>query len=90
MRLHQGLAGLGSIQLRELAQNVGHLVSALAAADVNYDIDVRPFGQLVLSDGFAEPKGPGIAAVPPLAMGKKVSIIRCPVIMGISGDSFCL
>ena len=32
-----------------------------------------------------EPKGPGTAAVPPLAMGKRVSIILCPLFMGRLG-----
>ena len=33
------------------------------------------------------PKPPGIAAVPPLAIGKSVSITRCPVMSGIDGVS---
>ena len=35
-----------------------------------------------------DPKGPGIAAVPPLATGKNVSMTRWPVISGIPGASF--
>ena len=34
------------------------------------------------------PKGPGIAAVPPLAIGKSPSRIRCPVIRGTVGFIF--
>ena len=35
-----------------------------------------------------EPKGPGIAAMPPFAMGKRVSITRCPVTIGSPGAIF--
>ena len=41
-----------------------------------------------LVKALPEPKGPGIAATPPEAMGKKVSITRWPVTIGPSGDSF--
>ncbi len=34
------------------------------------------------------PKGPGMHAEPPLAMGKKASMTLCPVIRGFSGWSF--
>ena len=37
---------------------------------------------------FPEPKGPGIAAVPPFATGKSASRIRCPVTRGVSGINF--
>ena len=37
-----------------------------------------------------EPKGPGIAAAPPLAKQKKVSCALWPVISGISGSNFSL
>jgi hypothetical protein len=37
---------------------------------------------------FPLPNGPGIAAVPPLATGKKVSNTRCPVSNGDSGGNF--
>ncbi len=36
------------------------------------------------------PKGPGIAAVPPFATGKKVSRTLWPVTRGVSGGSFLL
>ena len=39
---------------------------------------------------FPEPNGPGIAAVPPLATGKKVSITLWPVISGSFGSIFLL
>ena len=37
-----------------------------------------------------EPKGPGMAAVPPLATGKNVSTIRCPDWRGMVGGYLCL
>ena len=37
-----------------------------------------------------EPKGPGTAAVPPLAMGKSVSMMRWPLFMGLAGVYFWL
>ncbi len=55
--LHQGIAGFGVLQLRELVQNVGHLVAALAAADINDNIRLGPLSQLMLHNGFARPKG---------------------------------
>ena len=39
---------------------------------------------------FPVPKPPGIAADPPCAIGKNVSITLCPVISGFVGASFCL
>ena len=47
------------MQFRELAQNVCHLVAALAAADVDDDIRIRPLCQLMLHDGFARTKRAG-------------------------------
>ena len=57
--LHQGFAGVGVVQLRELHQNVSHFVAAFAAADVDDDIDVRPLCQLVLHDGLARTERAG-------------------------------
>ncbi len=57
--LHQCLAGAGVGQLRELPQHVGHLVAALAAADVDHDVHVGPLGQLVLHHGLAGAEGTG-------------------------------
>lgn len=54
------------------------------------DKNFIPFGvwaQAYLKDA-AQPKGPGIAATPPFATGKKVSIILWPVIIGSLGESF--
>ena len=51
--LHQRLAVARVGQLRELHENVGHLVAAFAAADVDDDVHVRPLGELVLHDGLA-------------------------------------
>ena len=39
---------------------------------------------------FPLPKGPGIAAVPPFAIGNMVSITRHPVISGSAGSNFSL
>ena len=57
--VHQGLAALGIFQGREFVQNIGHLVAALAAADINDDVCLRPLGQLVLNDRFTGPEGAG-------------------------------
>jgi hypothetical protein len=38
---------------------------------------------------FPDPNGPGMHAVPPLAIGKKVSMTRWPVRRGMPGASFC-
>ena len=51
--LHERLAVARVGQLRELHENVGHLVAAFAAADVDDDVHVRPLGELVLHDGLA-------------------------------------
>ena len=37
-----------------------------------------------------EPKGPGMAAVPPLATGNMASTIRCPESRGVRGGYLCL
>ena len=54
---HQRLAGLRVLQLRELVQNVGHLVAALAAADVDHDVRLCPFRQLMLDNRLAASEG---------------------------------
>ncbi len=54
------------LQLRELQQHVGHLVAALAAADVDDDLGVGPLGQLVLDDGLARAERAGHAGGPAL------------------------
>ncbi len=54
--LHQRLAGLGVFQFRELHKYVCHLVAPLAASDVDYDVRIRPLGQLVLYYGLAAPE----------------------------------
>ena len=64
-------------------QNLGHLITTLAAADVDDHICVEPFYDLVLGhESCRYQKPPGIAAVPPLASGNMVSMIRWPVING--------
>ena len=51
--LHQGVSGLRVLQFRELVQYVGHLVTTLAAADVNYDVCLCPLSKLMLYDSLA-------------------------------------
>ena len=48
-----GLPVRGSVSFAELLQHLGHLVAALAAADVDDDVRVRPLGDLVLGHGLA-------------------------------------
>ena len=55
--LHQGLTGLRVFQFRKLVQNVGHLISALAAADIDHDVCLRPFCQLMLNNRLAASEG---------------------------------
>ena len=43
----------GSVSSLNSLQRLGHLVAAFAAADVDDDVGVAPFGQLVLGHGFA-------------------------------------
>ena len=56
--LHQTLTRARVDELGELAQHIGHLVAALAAADVNDEIHVRPLGKRVLHDGLAAAERP--------------------------------
>ena len=55
--LHQRLAVAGVFEFGELHQNVGHLIAALAAADVDHDVHVGPLGKLVLHDRLARAEG---------------------------------
>ena len=57
-------AGLGVDQFAKLGQRLGHLVAAFAAANIDDDIGVTPFGQLVLGHGLAgtETAGNGSSA----------------------------
>ncbi len=45
------------MQAGKLVQNVGHLVAALAAADINDNVGVGPFCELMLDDGLPAAKG---------------------------------
>ena len=51
--LHQRAAGARVLELGKFAQNLGHLVAALAAAYEDYYPGVRPLGQLVLGHRLA-------------------------------------
>ena len=53
VRSVMGRPDLGSIRLGELLQHLGHLVAALAAAHVDDDVRVAPFGKLMLGHGLA-------------------------------------
>ena len=57
--LHQGFPGTGVLQLRELPENICHFVAALAAADVDHDIHIRPLGKLVLHHCLSRTEGTG-------------------------------
>ena len=57
--LHQRLARLGILEFGKFVENVRHLVAALAAADVDDDVRIRPLGKLVLDDRLAAAEGPG-------------------------------
>ena len=59
VRFHQGFAGAGVFQLGEFPQHVGHLIAPLAAADINHDFHIGPFGQLMLYHGLAGAEGTG-------------------------------
>ena len=54
--LHQRTPRPRILQLRELAQHLGHLVAALAAADVHDDVRVRPLRQRLLRHRLARAK----------------------------------
>ena len=56
----------GSSSSDELGDDVGHLVAALAAADVDDDVGVAPLGDLLQQQGLAgaEPAGDGGGAAP--------------------------
>ena len=81
---------MGVDKLGKFVKNIGHFVSALAAADVYDNICLRPLGQLMLqSPSLPVPNGPGNCGH--AAFGDweyMVSITRCPVIIGSSGASF--
>ena len=65
--------GFGSISLLKSSQNLCHLVFHAHHINIDNDISVRPLCDLVLCHSFSVPKPPGIAAVPPFAIGKRVS-----------------
>ena len=69
--VHNGLACAGVGQLRELAKHVGHLVAALAAADVDHKIHVAPLGQLMLNHRLTRAEGAGHAGGTALGDGEE-------------------
>jgi len=58
-------------QFGKLHQHIGHLIAALPAADIDDNIRIDPFGQLVLNDGFAGAERPGHASRAPFGYRKK-------------------
>ena len=71
VRWVMGLPLLGSSSSPELVQNLGHLVAALAAAHIDDDIGVAPFGQLVLGHGLAGAETAGDGGHAALGNGKQ-------------------
>ena len=53
------MTGLGVDELGELVENVGHLVSAFAAADIYDYISLGPLGELMLNDRLARAERAG-------------------------------
>ncbi len=45
------------MQFGEFFQNIRHFIAAFAAADVYDDVGIRPFGKLMLNDGFVKLTG---------------------------------
>ncbi len=69
--LHQRFSRAGILQLRELVQYVRHFVPTLTAADVNHNIRIRPFCQLMLCDCLAGAEGAGNCRNAALCNGEK-------------------
>ena len=57
--IHQALTGTGVDQLAEFLQRLCHLVAALAAADIDDDVRIAPFCNLVLGHRLAGAKAAG-------------------------------
>ena len=51
--VHHKVAGLGVDQFAEVFQYLSHFVSTLTTADIDNDIRIRPFGNLVLCHCFS-------------------------------------
>ena len=74
MRIVRSISGRperGSLSSGKLAQHLGHLVAALAAADVDDDVGVGPLGELVLGDGLAGAESAGDGRGAALADGEE-------------------
>ena len=78
----------GSSSDRQLPEHVGHLVPALAAADVDDHVGVAPLGDLLQEHGLAgaEAAGHGRRSCP-RATGKKRSSARWPVTRGATSPA---
>ncbi len=69
--LHEGPSAAGIAQLPELVQHLGHFIAPLAAAQIDDNIGVRPFCQLVLNNGFAGAERAGNCGAAALAYWEK-------------------
>ena len=65
-----GTAGFRIDQAGEFLEHLGHLVAALAAADIDDDVGVAPFGELVLGHGLAGAETAGNRRRTALCQGK--------------------
>ena len=90
VRFMSGSPEWGSFELGELHEHVGHLVAALAAADVDDDLGVGPLGELVLGDGLARAERPGDAGDAALGEGEERVDDALPVTSGSSTDELAL
>ena len=81
--LNQKEVATGDLSYLE-RQQLDDLIEQLSPQETNFRFRLlrNDTGALIYSNG------PGTAATPPLARGKKVSITRCPVTRGILGGSF--
>ena len=71
-------------EMRQPGQHFGHLVAALAAADVDDDVGIGPLAELLVCIAvFQVPNPPGIPHAPPRGSGKNVSSTRWPVSIGM-------
>ena len=72
----------------ELHQNVGHLVAALAATDVDHQIHVTPLGKLVLNNGLTASEGAGNAGSTAAGDGEERVNNSLACNKGLSGGDF--
>ena len=83
--LHQGISRSGVDELSEFLQHLGHLISALAAADIDDDIRVGPLGDGVLGHGFPCSEASGHGGGSPLGDGEHGVQDTLPCDQGLGG-----